>query len=214
VPFELFTQNFPAVQPVDIAPSTASVTCDLTLDSGLVRTGTVLDPDGLPLAGASMIGETYRNIFRFQPLNGPEFTVYGLSASPLLARTLIFRHEGRGLGKTVQVDGHDQGPLQVRLEKTATVTGRLLDKAGQPAEGVALRILGMINEPLRSSLQDLTPPVQATTGQDGRFRFEGIVPGVMQKLQAIGFKLGSDGYLLEEWTPKPGELKDIGEVRP
>ena len=50
VPFELFPQNFPAVQPVDIAPGTESITCDLTFDSGVVRTGTVLDPEGRPLA--------------------------------------------------------------------------------------------------------------------------------------------------------------------
>ena len=56
VPFQLFTQNFPAVQPIDIAPGTESITCDLTFDSGVARTGTVLDPEGRPLAGASMIG--------------------------------------------------------------------------------------------------------------------------------------------------------------
>ncbi len=49
VPFELFPQNFPAVHPVDIAPGTESFTCDLTFDSGVVRSGSVLDPEGRPL---------------------------------------------------------------------------------------------------------------------------------------------------------------------
>ena len=82
-----------------------------------------------------MIGETYRNTFRFVPLEGSQFTVYGLSASPLLIRTLIFRHERTGLGKAVQVDGNDRGPIEVRLEPTAAVTGRLLDEAGQARRG-------------------------------------------------------------------------------
>ena len=69
--------------------------------------------------------------------------MYGLSASPLLPRTLIFRHAGRGLGKAVKVDGKERGPLQVRLERTASVTGPLLDKEGEPAGGITLQILGL-----------------------------------------------------------------------
>jgi RNA polymerase sigma factor (sigma-70 family) len=214
VPFELFPQNFPAVRPVDIAPGSESMTCDLTVDSGVVRTGTVRDPEGQALSGASMIGETYRDTFRFLPLEGSQFTVKGLSASPLLIRTLIFRHEGRGLGNAVQVDGNDRGPIEVRLEPTAALTGRLIDKGGKPVEGLVLRMFRLIEEPIRGAQQEFTPPIQATSDRDGRFRIDGIIPGVEQKLSARGFQGEAEGFILVDWTPKPGEVKDLGEVRP
>ena len=56
--------------------------------------------------------------------------------------------------------------------------------------------------------------MRATTGQDGRFRIDGIVPGLTQKLQAIEFKIGTDGFLLEDWTPKPGEVKETQACPP
>ena len=219
VPFELFTQNFPAVQPVDVAPGTASITCDLMFDSGVVRAGTVLDPEERPLVGATMIGEIYRNNYIFRPLRGSDFTVRGLSASPLLPRTVILRHEGAGLGKVVQVDGKDRGPLQVRLERTATVTGRLLDKAGQPAVGISLQLLGLINDPSGDSPEDFDPGPIATAGRPPRGRplrilWIGAGTGPGSNLQAIEFKIGPNGFVLEAWTPKPGELKDLGEGRP
>ncbi len=161
-----------------------------------------------------MIGETYRNTSQFIPLDGSGFTVYGLSPSPLLPRTIIFHHGARGLGKAVQVDVGDKGPLQVRLEPTATVTGRLRDKAGQPVEGLVLRMFRLIDEPTRGSQREFDPPLQATTDRDGRFRIDGIVPGLNQKVSARGFQGNFEGFILVDWTPKPGEVKDLGEVRP
>jgi RNA polymerase sigma factor (sigma-70 family) len=215
VPFELFTSNFPAVCPVDIAPETESATYDLTFDSGTVLTGTVLDPDGKPLPGASMVGESYAfsNLFTFKPLDGARFTAYGLSSSPLLPRTLIFRHAGRHLGKTLRVDVKEKGPLEVRLEPTASARGRLLDGSGLPRDGVELRVMRLIKEPTRGAHLDFSPPIGATTDQDGRFQIDGVVPGAVQKIRAIGLKGGSEVFILEDWTPKPGEVKDLGEIR-
>jgi RNA polymerase sigma factor (sigma-70 family) len=216
VPFELFPSNFPAVCPVDIAPGTESATYDLTFDSGIVRTGTVRDPEGRPLSGASLIGESYQfgSLFAFKPLDGPEFTVYGLSPSPLLPRTLIFRHADRRLGQTVHVDGRETGPIEVRLEPTASVTGRLLDQAGRPLDGIELHIYREIREPTRGAHGDFSPPIQATTDSEGRFRIDGIVPGAVQKVRAVGLKDGAGGFIIEDWTPRSGEVKDLGEIRP
>ena len=132
VPFELFPSNFPAVKPIDIAPGTETITCDLTFDSGVVRTGTVRDQEGRPLSGTTMVGETLRNYYQFTSMDGPNFTVYGLFRDPKLYRTLIFRNAEKGLGKTLRIDGSDPGPIDVRLEPLGSLTGRLVDAAGKP----------------------------------------------------------------------------------
>ena len=139
VPFELFPSNFPAVKPIDIAPGTETITCDLTFDSGVVRTGTVRDQEGRPLSGTTMVGETLRNYYQFTSMDGPNFTVYGLFRDPKLYRTLIFRHAEKGLGKTLRIDGSDPGPIDVRLEPLASLTGRLVDASGKPQSEVDLQ---------------------------------------------------------------------------
>ena len=96
MPFELFPSNFPAVKEIDVAPGTAAITCDLTFDSGVTRTGTVLDSEGRPLAGTTtMAGETRKQFYQLNAIDGSKFTVYGLFRDPKLYRTLIFRNEAR-----------------------------------------------------------------------------------------------------------------------
>ena len=148
VPFELFTSNFPAVKAIDIAPGTESINCDLTFDSGVTRTGTVHDPQGRPLSGTTMVGETRTNFYRFTPMDGPNFTVYGLFPDPKLYRTVVFRHAEKGLGKTLRIDGSDPGPIKVQLEPMASLAGRLLDESGKPSKGAELRLLRIVDEPL------------------------------------------------------------------
>ena len=215
VPFELFPQNFPAVRPVDIAPGTESMTCDLTFDSGVVRTGTVLDPEGRPLAGASMIGETYRDTSRFDPAGG--ISIHGV------------RVECQSLADPdVDLPPRGTRPGQGGRRSTATIVARSRSgssrrprsraasstRRGSPPMGSSLRMFRLIDEPTRGAQQEFTPPIQATSDQDGRFRIDGIVPGVKQKLSARGFQGEAEGFILEDWTPRPGEVKDLGEVRP
>ena len=210
VPFELFPSNFPAVKPIDIAPGTETITCDLTFDSGVVRTGTVRDQEGQPLSGTTMVGETRQNFYRFTPMDGPNFTVYGLFRDPKLYRTVIFRHAEKGLGKTLRIDGSDPGPIDVRLEPMASLAGRLVDESGKPRKEVELRLLRIVEEPFVGANGEFSPPLRATTDRDGRFRIDGIIPGTAYWLQT------SEGQFFNRdfWTPKAGEAKDLGDITP
>jgi protocatechuate 3,4-dioxygenase beta subunit len=215
VPFALWTQNYPAVLPIDIQPGAESFACEMHVDSGATRTGTVLDPEGHPLAGAAMIGRTFPNTIQFEPVDGVRFTVQALSTNPLLRRTLIFRHDDRGLGKSVQVDGKSDTPLEVKLEPLASVKGRLLDDAGKPRAEVSVRLLRALDEPTRAALNEYMPPVRVTTDRDGRFKLEGIVPGVLHTIQAfLSEQSGISAFVVQGWTAQPGEAKDLGDVTP
>ncbi len=211
VPFELFPSNFPAVKEIDIAPGTESFTCDLTFDSGVTRTGTVVDSSGHEFEGTTtMAGETRKQFFQLKPIDGSGFTVYGLFRDPKLYRTLIFRNEKRGIGAALKVDGTDPGPIRVCLEPLASLTGRLLDESGQPRKGVKMRLLRVVEEPFVGANGELTPPLQATTDGDGRFRIDGIIPGTAYWLQT------SEGRFFNQdfWTPKPAETKNLGDITP
>ncbi len=208
VPFELFPSNFPAVQPIDIAPGTETITFNLTFDSGVVRTGTVRDPEGRPLSGATIVGETRKNFYHFIPIDGASFTVYGLFRDPKLYRTVILQHAEKGLGNTLRIDGSDPGPIDVRLEPMAKLTGRLLDESAKPREAVELRLLRIVEEPYVSANGEFTPPLRATTDRDGRFRIAGIIPGTAYWLQTSEGKFFNHDF----WTPKAGEIKDLGDI--
>jgi RNA polymerase sigma factor (sigma-70 family) len=210
VPFELFPSNFPAVKPIDIAPGTQTITCDLTFDSGVVRTGIVRDQEGQPLSGTTMVGETLRNYYQFKSMDGPNFTVYGLFRDPKLYRTVIFRHTEKGLGKTLRIDGSDRSPIDVRLEPLAGLTGRLIDAAGKPHREATLRLLRIVEEPFVGANGEFSPPLRATTDEDGRFRIDGIISGTAYWLQT------SEGQFFNRdfWTPKAGDIKDLGDITP
>jgi hypothetical protein len=210
VPFELFPANFPAVKAIDIAPGTESINCDLTFDSGVVRSGTICDEEGRPLSGATMVGETRENFYQFKPVDGSNFTVHGLFRDAKLYRTVIFRHAEKGLGRTIRIDGSDPGPIEVRLEPMASLTGRLVDGAGKPLKATELRLLRIVSEPYVGANGEFAPPLRATADVDGRFRIDGIIPGTAYWLQTSQSSYFNRAF----WTPKSRETKDLGNITP
>jgi RNA polymerase sigma factor (sigma-70 family) len=110
------TNTFHTYVEVNPAKGAESVTCELVLDPGTMPHGTVVGPDGKPLAGAKVLGltayNTHRNWTR-APLKTAEFTVWGLG--PTDEREVVFVHEGKQLTGTLRVRGDAKGPLIVKL---------------------------------------------------------------------------------------------------
>ncbi len=110
------TDTFHTYAEVNPAEGAESVTCDLVLDPGTMPRGTVVDPDGKPLAGATALGltayNTHRNWTR-SPLKTAEFTVWGLG--PTDEREVVFVHKAKQLTGSVRVRGDAKGPLVVKL---------------------------------------------------------------------------------------------------
>src|SRR5690606_10436971 len=97
----------------------------------------------------------------------------------------------RNLGKLVRVPGDQKGELTVKLEPLGGVTGRLLDAAGKPIAGAYVRaeITRLIKayddlpwELMHGHMEKLK--VVQTTGPDGRFQLDGLVPGLKYFLTA------------------------------
>ena len=101
------------------------MTCNLVLDPGMRLIGTVLGPDGKPLAGAianSLTGDD--GFWNPQPLKTAEFRV--LALKPGQSRRLLFAHTEKRLAGSLLVRGDEKDPLTVKLEPWGTLTGWLV----------------------------------------------------------------------------------------
>ena len=94
------------------------------------------------------------------------------------SRKLMLIHPKRKLGCAVTVKASGKQPATAKLLPLGAVTGKLVEADGQPVAGVSVTIRfpdgpgsGLYRE---IHLADAAP----TTGKDGSFRLEGIIPGV------------------------------------
>ena len=193
-PFPCQIPNCSALVEINPKPGDESIICDLIAVPGRFLKGTVLGPDGKPLAGARQC--------RWDTLTGSEFTVWGLPEGKLREPWQIeFVHEGKKLAGFVTVHGDEKEPLQVRLQPWGALTGRLVTPEGEPLTGVEV---------------SCTPRVgDVFSDKQGRFRIEGLTPGLKH-----GVYVSKEGRVLtilggepKDLVVKPGETLDLGVVR-
>jgi RNA polymerase sigma factor (sigma-70 family) len=163
-----FTENYAALALVDPAKGTEVVKRDVTLDPGWTFTGTVLGPDGQPLAGAWSFG-----VFRERGKEkAAEFRVHAFN--PRRPHAVLFQHLQKKLVGVAQPPKENGGSVTVQMGPGAAVTGRLVDAEGRPQAGVKLDLQF---RPEENSFWDRYPPEQIQTDQEGRFRVEALLPG-------------------------------------
>ncbi|HTU92289.1 MAG TPA: hypothetical protein VMF69_19565 [Gemmataceae bacterium] len=210
VPKPCFAENYHALAEISPTSGVESIVCDLTLDPGRSLKGTVLDPDGKPLAGARVAGLKDIGYWEFNPLAGADFTVECLT--PNKPRLLQFRHEGKKLAAALVLRGDRKEPLRVRLEPWATLTGRLLTPEGEPMTGVWVHCWTDV-KPDGSTYYERLQRVQP--GKDGRFRIEGLAPGSKYELSVTkgSLKLDIAGGNPQRLKIKAHRTKDLGDLR-
>jgi RNA polymerase sigma factor (sigma-70 family) len=199
-----------AIKRLDLAPDAGTVTYDLFVERGRTLTVKVQDAEGKPLAGVAVTGLSAT--FSMVPsLREASCTVFALEAKK--PRRLIFLHPGRQLGGTLTVRGDEKEPLTARLAPTGAVIGRLLDIDGQAIAGVEIGLAfddGDAREMYRRLHPD-RPPTR--TDKEGRFRIEGVVPGVKFGLslrQGRIYLAGEPRIGLRQ--VKPGETLELGDI--
>jgi RNA polymerase sigma factor (sigma-70 family) len=191
--------NFSAFARVDPAPGTAALKRDITLIPSGEFTGTILGPDGKPLAGAESIGLYGK---REDVLRGAEFTVREFN--PRRPRPVWFRHLEKNLVGAVEPPKEMGSHVTVRMAPGATVVGRVIDSDGQFKAGVELWLaFHPKGEPNR---QEEGVGETIKTDRDGRFRFPALLPGYDYRFY-VGDTLVRFGPEL-----KSGETKDLGDI--
>jgi RNA polymerase sigma factor (sigma-70 family) len=161
--------------------------------------GIVMDSDGKPLTDVSMMNSLGTFNIWWKTLANHKFTVHGVN--PLRPRRLYFIHEARRLIGSVEVKGTETKPLTIRLQPWAAVRGRLVDAEGEPMRHAELRG------------REFLPQTVRTDGE-GRFRIEGLIPGLRYDiLFETKSKPSTNGTVIEDFIGKAGEVRDLGDVR-
>jgi RNA polymerase sigma factor (sigma-70 family) len=198
-----------AISAVDPAENVGSLTCDLVLDPGKTRPGTVEGLDGKPLAGCVALNLGPGTMSTdMVTLTSDSFRAIALD--PKQPRPLLFRHAEKKLAAVVMARGDEDGPLHVRLRPAGTITGRLVDDEGQPRRGV--RINAMYSQG-RLGPGYYWPSLDITLGEDGRFRIEGLITGMAYDLGARVGGVTFLGNFATGLTLQPGENRELGDVR-
>jgi hypothetical protein len=195
--------NYTALARVDPAWAAESVRRDVTLDPGWTFKGTVLGPDGKPLAGARAFGLSHRSsAWDFAKMNSAEFTVRAFN--PRRPRELIFLCPEKGLAGVAQPLKGGGGSVTVRLGPDAAVVGRVVDAQGKPRAGVPLEVSFRRKE--KPASWGPYPHARLETDREGRFRVEGLLSGYEFRLSDGRGRLPVVGAL------RSGETKALGDV--
>jgi RNA polymerase sigma factor (sigma-70 family) len=199
--------NYGALAPIDPAKGVDSAKRDLTLDPGWTFTGTVLGPDGKPLAGARRL--TGMRWWDREGMKTAEFTVQGINPRRLQNFAgVIFQHAEKGLIGVAQPPKNKGGSVTVQMRPGASVTGRLVDADGQPRAGVELEVEFRREKMRPDWWWGSYSPGRIKTDREGRFRLTALLPGYQFRLSDGKGVLPFGGGTLGS-----GQANDLGDVK-
>jgi hypothetical protein len=213
-----------AVHSLDVDPANpASAIVRVQLESSRTMTGTVLGPDGKPLAGARAVGLSFSETPKALP--SATFTMNG--PRPGARRLLIFVHEQKKLAAVHPVSGDSIEPITVRLAPPGSASGRVMKSDTEPGAGFAVTAVASVPDgDSYDNLPDHTMKVQGVFGissgpwrkwtnrtvatdRDGRFRLDDLLPGLKYTLYVSDGDLGEPGTLV---TTKHGVAVEVGKA--
>jgi hypothetical protein len=202
----------------DFDSRAASETVMLTLDPGRSATVEVVDAEGRPLGGTRVVDT---GDGRPRVVDNQESASYEvLAIDPARPRRVTVAHEARKLAGSILVRGDEAGPITLKLQPWGTILGRVVDDEGRPRKNIGL--VGGELRPRRG--MNSTKPAEEGVltldrngrglllGDDGRFRIEGLVPGLKYGVYAVESPRAV-GDLFRDVVVAPGEVKDLGDLK-
>jgi hypothetical protein len=185
------------------------------------RQVTILDPEGKPVVGIQTLGLTAFPWDTEPPLRAATVPITKLH--PTRSRRIIFLKEDRKLIGFLLAWGDVDTAYTVRLQRWATVTGRIVDENGgafvaqEPAEGRVEPAVGLATN-RRFAIATHDDPAVGTvpdsgSESEGRFRIERLVPGLRYSCDIYRGTGGYAGLAFEDLVLKPGETRNLGDIR-
>lgn len=146
----------------------------LELRGGAKVSGRVLDPDGAPIPGARVL---YSGASEWSQQADPRHDAavtdgegrWSFQALPAGSFRFVARHDTHAPGSSelVTLDGTaEKAGVDIQLDPGAVLTGRVTDDQGAAVPSARVRVV--------ASGRGFSRPRQTFTGEDGRFRMEGL----------------------------------------
>jgi beta-lactamase regulating signal transducer with metallopeptidase domain/protocatechuate 3,4-dioxygenase beta subunit len=201
--------RYNAVARIDPAKGVSSVNCDVTLDQGWTFTGTVLGPEGTPLAGARAFGLTDREVWEQEGMSRADFAVRQFN--PRRPREVLLQHTEKGLIGVASSPKFEDDSIVVQMRPGAVVTARLLDADGRPWAGVKLHLDVQTLSKGKPRWNGYSPEI-LKTDQEGRLRLEALLPGYAYRLTHY-FSEERKSRLIFGEALRSGQTNDLGDVR-
>jgi RNA polymerase sigma factor (sigma-70 family) len=171
--------SYDVLAEVNLDPKAESATMDLQVDPGRSLDLAIVDPEGRPIEGLRVEGTSPRSVNIAVPEKAPTVKIRGLD--PSKPRRVTVFHDGRKLVGSIWLKGDEVGPLTVRLGPWGTIVGRFVDAGGKGLGPWKIFSTSDAQGPQTEGVGYLPGMMVSpglTTDAEGRFRIEGLVPGL------------------------------------
>jgi beta-lactamase regulating signal transducer with metallopeptidase domain/protocatechuate 3,4-dioxygenase beta subunit len=215
----IYTSMYHGLKEVDVPDGSDSYPCEIPLDPGGTLDIRLVDTSGAPVTTAVVSGRLPDSIDLSSDMRGASIAhIAGLE--PGKPRTLVAQEPVRKIGAVLTVPprgAKDGDAIDLVLRPNATITGRFVDEAGQPAAGyVQVR-----HVPGVAQFHDEMHIADVKVDPDGGFRCDDLPAGGSYRVWLINregsmarVRQKSDPFqpfeLAERMTVEPGQVVNLG----
>jgi len=193
-----------------------TITADATVARGVNRVVKIVGPDDKPVSGAWVLNDKiWGTTGNGLVLVGSEFTARALD--PDTPRRIYAQQDDKKLAGFMSLDGKETGPAVLRLQSTATVSGRVVDREGKPRKDYC--VSPVYDDPEIGQLLQYRWGATVDADADGKFTLPNIPAGLTVRFEArLKVSPFQPGPIPTHGTPKQtlkaGEILNLGEWKP